>query len=100
MHRFFIAALGALLAVSVGCQGDNKHDHMHHDGDAMNASADVCPHCAGVQKANADGKCPMCGAKASPSTMMSSMDACDHCPGVQTATADGKCPACDAMLKK
>jgi hypothetical protein len=63
MSRFFVAVLGAVLAVGFGCQ--SKHDESdHHDMKHDNAkmmSADACSHCAGVQKATADGKCPVCG---------------------------------------
>ncbi len=95
MNRFFVAVLGALLVVGVGCSKDDKHDH----GDkAMKASGDVCSHCPGVQKANADGKCPVCAAKAAGAS--SAADECPACPGAQTASAAGKCPGCDAVIAK
>jgi hypothetical protein len=89
MVRFLVpaAAFAMLLVGAVGCQ---KHDAMGDSPKMM--SADVCPHCPGVQKATADGKCEMCGAKVA--------DACPTCPGVQVATADGKCPMCGAKVAK
>ena len=92
MSRFLVAALVAVLFVSVGCQDKDKSDS---DTKAMKASADACPKCPGVQKANAAGKCPDCGAMVS-----SAADACSHCAGVQVAKADGTCPGCGAMVKK
>ena len=90
MSRFLVAALAAFLFVSVGCQNKDKST----SSDTKSMSADACAHCPGVQKATADGKCPVCGAK------VSMMDACPACPGVQTATADNKCSACGASLAK
>ena len=112
MRRLLVAVLGTMVFISVGCQSDNGGGHKMNgksSGDAMKASADACPHCPGVQKATADGKCPMCGAKVSSMSSSSgssgaamsasaSADACSHCPGVQTASADGKCPACGAAV--
>ena len=116
MGRFLIAALSALVFVSVGCQGGgDKHDGgMHHKGDAMKASADACSQCPGMQKATADGKCPVCGMSMSgmksdgmmksgnmAATQASSeMDACTHCAGMQTASAEGKCPGCGMEVAK
>jgi hypothetical protein len=89
--------------VAVGCQSDDKKS-----GDTMKMSGDACSHCAGVQKATADGKCPMCGKKVDATSMKSgdataasaSADACDHCEGIQTVTAAGKCSACGAEVAK
>jgi hypothetical protein len=93
MSRFLVAAFAALLVVSVGVGCQNKSGD---DSGAMKASGkDVCAMCPGVQKANADGKCEICAAKAASAT---GADVCTHCPGVQTATADGKCPACGAAV--
>ena len=101
MGRFFVVALSALLFVSVGCQSDHKHDGSHHKGDAMKASADACTHCPGVQKATADGKCPVCAMQTGATGASSSAgDACTHCAGVQTATAAGKCSACGMEVAK
>src|SRR4051794_31335645 len=76
MSRFFLAVLGAVLAVGMGCS--NKHDKsdaqmMKHD-DAKMMSADACPHCPGVQKATADGKCPICGMQVGDMKKASSSD--------------------------
>jgi hypothetical protein len=80
MSKLFAAALGVVLLVGVGCQNDRntdtttRSDEMRStDGttrttvrtertDTMRG-ADDCSHCPGVQTANADGTCPMCGAK-------------------------------------
>lgn len=100
MNRFLVAVLGALLVVSVGV-GCQNQDKSGDDSRAMKASGkDVCPHCPGVQKANADGQCPICSAKSGSAKPAGAtgMDVCTHCPGVQTATADGKCPACGAAV--
>jgi hypothetical protein len=72
MKKFLVVTFVASLALTVGCSHSDKHadqqgamgaNHgstsMH--GDTMNASADACPHCQGVQTATADGKCPVCG---------------------------------------
>ena len=110
MRRILVAVLGTMVFLSVGCQSDGGSDKASSksSGDAMKASADACSHCPGVQKATADGKCPMCGAKVSTMSSSSgtsgataasaSADACSHCAGVQTATADGKCSACGAQV--
>ena len=90
MSRFLVAALVAVLFVSVGCQDKDKSD-----SDTKAMSADACPKCPGVQKANAAGKCPDCGAAVS----AAAVDACSHCAGVQVANADGKCPGCGAKVK-
>jgi hypothetical protein len=109
MRRLLVAALSAFVFMAVGCQSDGGGDKMSgkSSGDAMKASADACPHCPGVQKATADGKCPMCGMKMSDASMKgsgeamkASADACTMCPGMQTATADGKCPACGMEVAK
>jgi hypothetical protein len=96
MSKVLAAIFGSLLVVVVGCQHDNDSSNK---GDAMKASADVCSHCAGVQKATADGKCEACGAKVSAASS-SSADVCSHCPGVQVATSDGKCPKCGMEVKQ
>jgi hypothetical protein len=57
-----VFAIGAVLAFSGGCK--NHDDDMNHDTHTQKMSSDdVCSHCAGVQHATADGKCPECGAK-------------------------------------
>ena len=90
MKRLMVVALAAALFTMVGCQ--KKAADSTTDPKMM--SGDVCPHCPGVQKATADGKCPECGMAVKDPNMMSSMDVCDKCPGVQTANAEGKCPVC------
>ena len=113
MRRLLVAVLGTMVFMSVGCQSDGGGGKMSgkSSGDAMKASADACPHCPGVQKATADGKCPMCGTKVSSasssgtsgagaSAASASGDACSHCAGVQTATAEGKCSACGMEVAK
>ena len=88
MKRFLVAAVSAALFVVVGCQKNNPDD-------PKMMAQDDCAHCAGVQKATSDGKCPVCNMDVKPKSM--SIDVCDHCPGVQTATTtDGKCAACAA----
>jgi hypothetical protein len=64
--KFPVAVLiASVLALAVGCSSSNKHAASSHGsghGDmAASASGDECSHCQGVQKANADGKCPVCG---------------------------------------
>jgi hypothetical protein len=107
MRSLLIALLGTLFLTAVGCQSDSDKSKMKSgSGDAMQMSGDACAHCPGVQKATAEGKCPLCGMKvsaASKSTSdasMASADVCAACPGVQTATADGKCSACGAQVAK
>ena len=89
MNKFLVAVLGALLVVTVGCQDKGK------SGDPKMLSTDACSHCPGVQKAKADGTCPMCGEPATNAKMLSA-DACPVCEGVQTASPDGKCAQCEA----
>jgi uncharacterized paraquat-inducible protein A len=67
--RFLAIGFAAALALAVvGCQHNDK-DMDHHSnmkGSTTNAAMmDACPHCAGVQTATADGKCPVCGADVS-----------------------------------
>lgn len=56
------AVLGAFLVVG-GCESDSKHDDMSKGKMSM----DACSHCAGMQTATADGKCPVCGMAVQPS---------------------------------
>ena len=59
-----LCALGFVLAV-VGCQNKNNDDYNTSGStEPKKMSMDACPKCAGHQTATADGKCPMCGAKA------------------------------------
>ena len=61
MRRFLIAFAVASLSLAVGCA--NKSDSsMSENRSSTMAGADQCAHCAGVQHANAEGKCPGCGA--------------------------------------
>ena len=69
MKSLLLASALAMGAFSVGCQHD-RHNDRHHDNydssrrDPKMMSADVCPHCPGVQQAKADGTCPgKCGMK-------------------------------------
>jgi hypothetical protein len=94
--RFLVVALAAALVMAVGCQDKDKDHHMK-SGSEKAAMMDACSHCAGVQTATADGKCPACKMDVSKAAMM---DACSHCAGVQTATADGKCPVCKMDVAK
>jgi hypothetical protein len=122
MNRFLVAVMGVLIAVAVGCSSDEKGNG--HHASAKDMSADACPHCPGIQKANPDGTCPACGQKvaeptssAAPShhpeahhpeadkpgvaaAAASKEDACPHCPGIQTANSEGKCPECGMDLAK
>ena len=61
MRRFLIACFAvAALSLAVGCQ--NKSDSsMSSTKSSEMKGADECPHCPGVQHANAEGKCPVCG---------------------------------------
>lgn len=61
--RIWIAALGMCLAAAVGCQSDHHSSDTQPSDRMMSASHDDCSHCAGVQVANANGKCPICGAQ-------------------------------------
>lgn len=78
MSKLFAAALGVVLLVGVGCQNDKNtterkdemrstdgttHTTVHTEQTDTMRGVDDCPHCPGVQTANADGRCPMCGAK-------------------------------------
>ena len=57
-----VLAVGAVLTFAGGCKDHDKDmDDTTHT--QKMSSDDVCPHCAGVQHATADGKCPECGAK-------------------------------------
>jgi Zn-finger nucleic acid-binding protein len=95
MSRFLVAAFGALLVLSVGCQRDGSARGTVRTRDAQMMSNDACQHCPGVQTLRADGTCPSCNKKMTSANMLSA-DACPHCEGVQAATADGKCAACEA----
>ena len=102
MRTLLIAVVCTLFVAAAGCQSDDKGGgDMKKQGDSMKMSGDACSHCAGVQKATADGKCPMCGKKVDAASMSSSSaDVCAACAGMQTATADNKCSACGAELAK
>jgi hypothetical protein len=94
MKRLMVVALAAALFTMVGCQ--KKAADSTTDPKMM--AQDDCPHCPGVQKANADGTCPVCNQPVKDPKMMSA-DACAHCPGIQTANAEGKCPICSEKEK-
>ena len=56
---FALLAVGMLLVVG-GCKSDN--DSMNtSSSEPKKMTTDACSHCAGVQTATAEGKCPMCG---------------------------------------
>ena len=64
--RSLIASLAIVAACFVGgCQSDDNKSttHSHTKTEMKTTSADACSHCAGVQTATADGKCPKCGMK-------------------------------------
>ena len=67
MSKMWIAALGAVLFVGVGCQNDGDADDTDvtvrtERTDTMRG-ADDCAMCEGTQTARADGTCPQCGMK-------------------------------------
>jgi uncharacterized paraquat-inducible protein A len=55
-----VVAIGLMSCAFTGCK---SKDNMNMDDNTQKMSADDCPHCAGVQHANADGTCPKCGMK-------------------------------------
>ena len=60
MRMFFaVLAIGLMSCAMVGCK--NKDSNMDMNSSTQKMSADDCPHCPGVQTANADGTCPKCG---------------------------------------
>jgi hypothetical protein len=61
MKRLMVAALAAALFTVVGCQKNQGQSGDSSDPKMM--ANDACSHCPGVQKANAEGKCPECAAK-------------------------------------
>lgn len=78
MRKLLVAAMGVALFAVVGCQHDK--DKMHSDtmssehrsgsmaGSSSGSSTDTmavddCSHCPGVQKADANGMCPVCHMK-------------------------------------
>jgi hypothetical protein len=116
MRTLLAVVLCSMLVLTVGCKSD---DDGMNNGSKDKMAMDACPHCAGVQRLTADGKCEKCGMKMSaaattPAEKMAAkgtsdmetkahsaagaVDACSHCAGVQTATADGKCPVCGMKL--
>jgi hypothetical protein len=67
MRHMLIAVVAGMMLMSFGCK-DGMHMGKHKDNDMnsdmkMSAAKDDCPHCPGVQKADASGKCPACGMK-------------------------------------
>ena len=72
MSKLFVAALGVVLLVGVGCQKDGGADVETTTTTTERSStmqgADDCTHCAGVQTARADGTCPQCGMRVRTST--------------------------------
>ena len=73
MSKLFVAALGAVLLVGVGCQKDRSADAevsgttstttMRTESTGTSSGTDDCAMCDGVQHARADGTCPQCGMK-------------------------------------
>ena len=74
MNKLFVAALGAVLLVGVGCQKDRSTDSEMNGGTSSTTTmrtettgtaggVDDCAMCDGVQHATADGTCPQCGMK-------------------------------------
>jgi len=61
MRKAIFGCMVAVLFVGAGCQDMNGNNKMNRSGDPKMMSADVCPHCAGVQTGTADGKCEKCG---------------------------------------
>lgn len=78
MRKLLVAAMGVALFAVVGCQHDkdkmdsgrmsSERRSSSMSGSSAGASTDSmavddCSHCPGVQKADADGTCPMCHMK-------------------------------------
>jgi len=64
MSKLLVAVLGIVLVAGFGCHDkDNDMDHSKHESMSSKGTVDDCPHCPGVQTADANGKCPMCGMK-------------------------------------
>ena len=67
MSKLLVVILSGVMFVAVGCKSDDGGDDMSASSSdtksTMSAGADACSHCAGVQTATADGKCPICSAK-------------------------------------
>jgi hypothetical protein len=62
-----LAAFAILATLAVAGCNKNKDDGMNEgsmSNEPKKMSTDACSHCAGVQTATADGKCPVCGGKA------------------------------------
>jgi hypothetical protein len=62
MTKFLsVMAMGLMLAAA-GCnKSAETAEGSAEAGSTDAAMTDACSHCAGVQKATADGKCPKCG---------------------------------------
>lgn len=67
-HLIAVFAITCVLAVA-GCKDSNNQQTSSTSSQTsgsdpkMMSTKDDCTHCAGVQTANADGRCPMCGMK-------------------------------------
>ena len=61
MSKFLsVFVMGLMLAVA-GCNKNSDMAEGTAEGESRDAAmTDACPHCAGVQKATSDGKCPKC----------------------------------------
>jgi hypothetical protein len=80
MSKLFVAALGVVLLVGVGCQKDHNTD-------------------TSTQRTTSNDGTTHTTVTTEKSDTMRGADDCPHCPGVQTATAAGKCPVCGAQVK-
>ncbi len=63
MRNVLVAALGAMLFVGFGCQNDGGGGQSTRRSGTQ-STADACTHCSGMQTGTSDGKCEMCGGKA------------------------------------
>ena len=62
MGKFSLGvAAVSLAAILMPAVGGCSHNDAKKSGGAITSAQDDCPHCAGIQKATADGKCPECG---------------------------------------
>ena len=60
-NSLMIVVLGLMVIGAFGCQNGKKPTTQ--DTMSMDAQKDDCPFCPGIQHANADGTCPVCGMK-------------------------------------
>ncbi len=62
MHKVILVAAIGMMLLGVGCKEDHK-PATTQDTMKMDAMKDDCPMCPGIQHANPDGTCPVCGMK-------------------------------------